>query len=171
MRLADIAPEKLAEIQNYCQIEKGKTPVINDTDECLVKIVEKKYGCGLSPAQIYSLQKGMKIYRLSLPAEVVEGLEDKYGSIAKGIKALMGFVKFPELPSNLEKPYRELLKRKEVPVGEIEELLSPFVDEKEDVWKIIGKLGREGLLERWQDTFIIHEFKRDPVAEMLAGLR
>jgi len=98
VRLSDIPKEKLKKIERFVRQQKGKVPVTGggwgiDPEtgkkvyvKNLVELVEEKFGVRLSPAQIYALQRGRRKKKVVLEKDVAEWLEEKFGSVSKGIR-------------------------------------------------------------------------------------
>jgi len=177
-RLSDIPPETLKQIEQYVKEMKGKVPVTSAPKpdgtkiKTLVDLVEEKFGYRLSPSQIYSLQKGERIYRIKLETDVVIELEKKFGSVGKGVKEVLKAYKAGRVPAHLEQPYRVLLRKKELTSREIEELLEPFVEESDlwnSAWDIIRELAKHGVVFKQGDKFVVSTVRRDPLAELLFG--
>lgn len=181
VRLSDIPEKVLAEIEKFVKEQKGKVPVTSQGDiETLPDLVEKKFGYRLSPSQIYTLQKGEKTYRVKLDIETIKELEERFGSVGAGVKKLLKYYGKQKIPDRLREPYRVLLKedkrKRKANEGdgltpeEIKSLLKPFVQNEQEAWKIITELGRLGYVSRNKEgNYIIHEFRRDPVVELLMG--
>ena len=180
MRLSDIPEDTLKQIERFVKENKKVYPVTSAPKEdgtrikTLVDIVEEKFGYRLSPAQIYALQKGEKTYRVKLDPETIRELEDRFGSVGKGIKQMLKFFGKQQLPPHLREPYRALLKADKgygLSPSEIEEILKPLVREEQEVWKIIQELGKLGYVTRnKKDRYDIHKFRRNPLIELSLGL-
>ena len=173
VRLSDIPEDVLKEIEKFVREKKGEVPVTTSPKEdgsrikTLPDLVEEKFGYRLSPSQIYDLQRGEKTYRVKVDMETVRELEERFGSVGKGIKQMLKFYGPQQLPPHLKEPHEVLLEKGELSPAEVEELLLPFVGESREAWKIIGELSKLGYVSRDEKgNFIIHKFRRDPVAEL-----
>jgi hypothetical protein len=176
VRLADIPKETLEQIQRFVQENKRKYPVTSSPKDdgsrikTLVDIVEEKFGYRLSPSQIYALQKGYKVYRVKLDVDVIRELEERFGSVSKGLRQMLKFYKSQQIPPHLKEPYKVLLQKGELTPAEVEEVLLPFVKESREAWKIIAELSRLGYVTRDKNgNYIVHKFRRDPFVELAMG--
>jgi len=169
VRLSDIPEETLKEIEKFVRENKMKIPVVSK-GENLVDLVEKRFGYRLSPSQIYSLQRGQKTYRVKLDIGTVRELEERFGSVGKGIKEMVKFYKGQKIPDRLKEPYKALLNKGVLKSDEVEEVLLPFVKDSKEAWKIISELSRLGYVTRDKNgNFVIHKFRRDPLIELMMG--
>ena len=176
VRLSDIPEDILKQIEQFVKEMKNKVPVTSSPREdgskieTLPDLVEKKFGYRLSPQQIYALQKGVRTYRVKLDIETIRELEERFGSVGKGIKEMLKFYKGQKMPEKLRKPYEALLKKGELTPEEVEEVLLPFVKESREAWQIIRELARLGYVTRDRSgKYIVHRFRRDPILELAMG--
>ena len=168
VRLKDIPEETLKEIERFIKENSDKYPVWNDTEENLVKLIEKKFGYKLSPSQVYALRKGEKTYRIKLDIEAIRALEEEFGSVSAGIKKLLKYYKTIQLPSHLKKYHKALLsKGNELTSEEIVEALKPLCKDENEIWRIVGELRKRGYIDRdRKGKYIIHEVGIDPMLQI-----
>lgn len=159
-----IPKEVLHEIEKFVQENKKVIPVYSKNGGYdLVKAVKEKFGYELSAQQIYKLQKGIHTYRVNLPDFVAEQLKEKYGSVGKGIKHLAGLLAEPDMPDELKRAWRKLLKVRQFTSEEIPELLEDF----NDPYRIIRELSKLGYVHREGAYFVVTEHKYNPIVAYL----
>jgi len=168
VRLSDIPKEDLEKIIRFIKEHEKEYPVWNDTEFNLVKLIEKEFGYKLSPAQVYSLRRGEKIYRIKLDVEAIRELEREFGSVSKGVKEILKIYKTSRLPEHLKEYHKKLLQRGEVDIRDVPDVLGVDYDE---AWKIIGELSKYGYVQRVGDKFKVFRFPVDPVLSFFFGGR
>lgn len=168
VRLSDIPPSILKQIERFVKENKGKIPVVSE-GENLVDLVEKKFGYRLSPSQIYDLQRGYKTIRVKLDVDLVREIEKEYGSLGKGLRQLLNIYKSAQLPDKL-KMYHDILKRKEEwTLDEIMDVLKPLCEDEQEVYKVIGELCKYNVVQRVGDKYKVFKIPVDPILRYFLG--
>lgn len=117
MRLADIPEEELEEIRKLIQENYKNYPVTTSPrpDGSRVKtlgdLIEERFGIRLSPTQIYELRKGYRTVKVKLPTDVIRHLEEEYGSLSEGLKAVAKMAERSNAPQHLKPALRALVQK------------------------------------------------------------
>ena len=166
VRLSEIPREKLEEIERFVRENKAKYPVVSE-GENLVDMVEREFGVRLSPQQIYRLQRGIHTVRVSVPVDVAEELERRYGSVGAGIKKVLGMARemMEEPPARL-RPAWEALRGRTLSYHDAVKAIADLGYEDPD--RVIGELFRlgYGVNERGRLRFL--EARRPPELALLS---
>lgn len=169
MRLSDIPPDVLEQIQKFVREKKKEIPVTSKGGKTLVDVVQEKFGYRLSPSQIFALQKGERKYCVTVDVEAIRELEKEFGSVSKGVKEIVKFFKISQVPEHLRKAH-EILAGKELTADEIEELLLPIVGDSREVWPIVRELSSYGFVTRNRDgKYVVHRYRHDPFLSIFLG--
>ena len=93
MRIVDIPEEKLEEIRKFIQENYKDHPVTTSPEgvnkvKTLPELIKEKFGVDLSPSQVYQLRKGYRTVKVKLTTDTIRELEEEYGSVEAGLKAL-----------------------------------------------------------------------------------
>jgi len=171
MRLSDIPEEKLEAIRKFALEHKDKVAVTSKDPnyKTLPDLIEEKFGVRLSHQQVYTILKGERRYSVRLDVDVIRELEERFGSVSKGLRKMLKFYKAQKLPDHLKRAHRILLEHGKD--GLTGEEVSKVLEENGLTWEEFQELAKRGYIIRWKDgKYYVYEFRRDPLLEFAFGL-
>ena len=158
MRLSEIPEEKLKEIIKFLEENKKNYPVTTSPNgkvkvKTLPELVKERFGVELSPNQIYTLLRGYKTVRVKIDGEALRQLEEAFGDVSSGIKAVLSSVK-TKVPEELKPAVLKLSeasKSRALTWQEVVDILRSLG--YQDPAKVVGELFGYGLGERDGDGY------------------
>jgi len=174
VRLSDIPPGKLREIERFVREMRGKAPVTGGGWDArtgryvknLVEMVEERFGVRLSPQQIYALQRGSyRGRRVSIPEDLAAALERRFGDVRVGLKTLLKVTEEMVRPPSpeLERVVDALagqLPRASYTMQELAERIRGLG--YPDPYRVVGDLFREGLAQWRGEKVVVRRFRLPP---------
>ncbi len=167
-RLREIPKNLLKEIRRFVLQNKKKYPV---SPGIMGEEIRKRFCVELSKGMIYSLMKPRK-KKVTLPEDVVEALEKRYGSVADGIREVINITRMfiVDPPAR----YRSIVEQLDGTCMDYDNLLREIrMLGYEEPYRAFSELFREGFIFRDGDSFCVSRTPRRQEALLalrLAGL-